>query len=402
MNQIRDAEALLAGLRPSARNSPVSGIVEVFNYGRTREGLIPLWAGEGDTPTPPIISDAAVKSLADGETFYTYQLGIPPLREALARYFEGLYRVPFEADEFYVTCGGMQAIQIAMQLTLDADDEVVVLSPAWPNFAGAAMIQSAIIRYVALDYGTGGWTLDLDKLFDACGPKTKALVINSPANPSGWTASEAELRTILDFARQRGLWIIADEIYGRFYFANGTGPGSVAPSFQTMREAHDRILFAQTFSKNWAMTGWRIGWLQGPKELGQIVENHIQYNTSGVAAFMQRAAISAIENAEDFARGEIERARVGREIVARTLAAHDNIHFAKPDGAFYAFFAIAGHDDSMATAMRLVDEANIGLAPGMAFGPGAESFYRVCYLRSADALEEAMRRLGNWLEKQNA
>lgn len=393
--------ALIASLRPSAQASPVSGIVEVFNYGRTREGLIPLWAGEGDTPTPPLIYDAATKSLADGETFYTYQLGIPPLREALAGYFEGLYNRSFSPDEFFVTCGGMQAIQLAMQLTVGAGDEVVLLSPAWPNFAGAAIIQGAQLKYVALDHGEDGWTLDLDRLFDACGPKTKVLVINSPANPSGWTASEAELRAILEFAREKGLWIIADEIYGRFYY-DSDGAVGVAPSFQTMRETHDRILFAQTFSKNWAMTGWRIGWLQGPPALGQIVENHIQYNTSGVAPFMQRAGIAAIENAGEFAQGQIDRAAEGRAIICETLDKFANVRFKRPAGAFYAFFSIDGHDDSMATAFRLVDEANIGLAPGVAFGPGAEAFYRVCYLRSPEALREAMQRFGNWLEKQNA
>ncbi len=393
--------ALIASLRPSAQASPVSAIVEVFNYGRTREGLIPLWVGEGDSATPAVIYDAATKSLADGETFYTYQLGIPPLRDALAGYFQGLYNRPFSADEFFVTCGGMQAIQLAMQLTVGAGDEVVLLSPAWPNFAGAAIIQGASLSYVALDHGEAGWVLDLNKLFDACGPKTKVLVINSPANPSGWTASEAELRAILDFARDRGLWIIADEIYGRFFYDGGTG-NAMAPSFQTMRDPHDHILFVQTFSKNWAMTGWRMGWLQGPAALGQIVENHIQYNTSGVAPFMQRAGIAAIENAREFAQSQIDRAAAGREIVCDTLDKFANVRFKRPAGAFYAFFSIEGHDDSMTTAFRLVDEANIGLAPGVAFGPGAEAFYRICYLRSPEGLREAMQRLGSWLEKQNA
>ena len=400
------SDALVASLRPSAQISPASGIVEVANYGFTREGLIPLWAGEGDTPTASVICDAAAESLAAGETFYTHQLGIPPLREALAGYFEGLYNQPFDADEFWVTCGGMQAIQLAMQLTVAPGDEVVLISPAWPNFAGAALIQGAELKYVALDHGDAGWTLDLDKLFGACGAKTKVLVINSPANPSGWTASEAELRAILEFARAKGMWIIADEIYGRFYYAGaaegaiGGAIGGVAPSLQTLREPDDRILFAQTFSKNWAMTGWRIGWLQGPAMLAQIVENHIQYNTSGVATFLQRGAIAAIENGVEFAQGEIARAVEGRRIVCDTLEGMANVRLKRPSGAFYAFFSIDGHDDSMATSFRLVDEANIGLAPGVAFGPGAEAFYRICYLRSPDALREAMQRLGDWLQKQ--
>lgn len=383
---------LFQALRPSAQQLPASGIVRVFNYGRTREGLIPMWAGEGDTPTPPVIHEAAQQALRDGETFYTYQLGIPPLREALAAYFTRLYRRAFDPGEFYVTGGGMQAIQMAMQMTAGPGDEVVIISPAWPNFEGAALTQGAVPKFVQLDFGPDGWQLDLQKLFDACGPKTRVLTINSPANPTGWTATEDQLRRILEFARERGLWIIADEIYGRFYY-----DGDIAPSFQTLREPGDRILFAQTFSKNWAMTGWRMGWLQGPAELAQTVENIVQYNTSGVAQFMQKAGIAAIENAEDFAQGQIARAAEGRDIVCSALEPFNNVRFAWPKGAFYLFFGVEGHPDSMQSALRLIDEANIGLAPGVAFGPGGEGYFRICYLRSPDQLREAMYRFTTWL-----
>ncbi len=383
-------------LRPSARQLPESGIMRVFNYGLNREGLIPLWAGEGDTPTPQIIHQAATKSLLDGETFYTYQLGIPDLREALARYFEGLYARPFTADEFFVTAGGMQAIQIAMQMTAGEGDEVIILSPGWPNFEGAALVQGAVPKFVELQFGENGWQLDLDRLFDACGPRTRAICINSPANPTGWTASMDQLRSILEFTRKHGIWIIADEIYGRFHYGDG-----LAPSLQHLREDNDLILFVQTFSKNWAMTGWRMGWLQGPKELAQLVENLIQYNTSGVAQFMQRAGVAALHEGDAFAQSQIERARAGREIVCSALEPFNNVHLAWPEGAFYLFFGIAGETNSMDMALRLVDEANIGVAPGSAFGPGGEGYLRICYLRSPAGLEEAMNRLTTWLRAQS-
>lgn len=383
---------LFAALRPSAQRLPESGIMRVFNYGRTRDGLIPLWAGEGDLPTEELIYRAAVEGLSDGETFYTYQLGIPPLREALATYLQGLYRRSFEPDEFFVTGGGMQAIQLAMQMTAGEGDEVVILSPGWPNFEGAALSQGAVPRFVELQFGADGWQLDVDRLLYACGPKTRAICINSPSNPTGWTASEADLRTILEHARRHGIWIIADEIYGRFHYGDG-----LAPSFQTLREEGDRILFAQTFSKNWAMTGWRMGWLQGPKELAQVVENLVQYNTSGVAQFMQRAGVVALEQGGSIAEAQIARAREGREIICAALEPFNNARFAWPAGAFYLLFAIEGHDDSMATALRLVDEANIGVAPGVAFGPGGEGFLRICYLRSPQGLGEAMARFTDWL-----
>lgn len=387
---------LYDGLTRSARSLPESGIVTVFNYGRTRDGLIPLWAGEGDSPTDPLISEAATRALQDGQTFYTYQRGIPPLREALAAYFSNLYGRPFSMEQFNLTCGGMQAIQMAVQLVIGDGDEVVVPAPAWPNFEGAILSRGGHVRFVPMVLGERGWALDLDRLFDACGPKTRALFINSPSNPSGWTATANELRAILDFARDRGLWIIADEIYGRFYY----GDGDVAPSFQTIREDDDRILFVQTFSKNWAMTGWRMGWLQAPPSLGQTIENHIQYNTSGVPTFLQAGGVAALTDGAAIAQAQIEKAAEGRQIVCDALQPYNRIRFARPDGAFYLLFGIEGETDSLQSALKLVDEANIGLAPGSAFGPGGEGHFRICYLRSADQLRTAMARLTDWLDRQ--
>lgn len=388
-------ESLLDSLRPTARSLPSSGILEVFNYGFGRPGLIPLWAGEGDLPTPAFICDAAARSLAAGETFYTANRGITPLREALARYTSRIYGRSFDKDEFFVVGGGMQAIQLAAQAIAGPGDEVVVPTPAWPNFAGAVSGQGAVTVSVPMTLTDGGWKLPLDKLFAACGPRARAIVVNSPSNPTGWVASADELAAILDFARARKLWIIADEIYGRFTFETGR-----APSFLDIRRPGDRILFAHTFSKNWAMTGWRIGWLQAPAELGQVVENLIQYNTSGVATFMQRAAVTALEEGEQFFAEQIERARQGRRIAVEALKPFNNVRFATPAGAFYLFFTIDGLGDSRAAAMRLVDEANVGLAPGTAFGPGAEPYLRICFLRSAADLEEAMRRIAAWLRKR--
>jgi aspartate/methionine/tyrosine aminotransferase len=243
-----------------------------------------------------------------------------------------------------------------------------------------------------IGFGNRGWTLDLDRLFDAAGPKTRAIFVNSPSNPSGWTATREELASILDFARKRGLWIISDEVYHRFYFA---GPRS--PSFYDVAEPDDRILYVNTFSKNWAMTGWRVGWLSAPPELGQVIENLVQYSTSGVAAFMQRAATVAIDKGDDFIEVQVERARQGRDIVCAGLAATGRARFAEPEGAFYLFFAVEGEPDTRRLGLRLVDEANIGVAPGDAFGEAGKGFIRLCFLRSADQMEEATRRLVAWL-----
>jgi len=390
-----ESNPLLAALRAEARDTPESGIVEVFNYGRGREGLIPLWVGEGDLPTPAFISEAAAKSLRDGETFYTWQLGIPDLRAALARYHARTFGRPFDASRFYVTIGGMHAIQLAVRMAAGTGDEVVVPTPAWPNFAGAIGVAGAKTVEVPMTFGNAGWTLDLDRLFDAVTPRTRALFVNSPANPTGWTAKRDELTAILDFARRRGLWIIADEVYHRFFYAGGR-----APSFYDIAEDDDRIFYVNTFSKNWAMTGWRIGWLSGPPAVAPVVENLVQYSTSGVAAFMQRAATAALDGGEDFVRAQVERARVGREIMTETLAATGRARFVEPDGAFYLFFGVDGIADTSRLALRLVDEANVGVAPGTAFGAAGQGFMRLCFARDAGQMRLAATRLADWIRRQ--
>jgi aspartate/methionine/tyrosine aminotransferase len=388
------SDELVAALRADAREAPESGIVEVFNYGRTRPGLIPLWAGEGDLPTPDFIGQAAARSLAAGETFYTYQRGLPELREALARYHARTFGRPFPAERFLVTGSGMHAIQMAARMTGGHGDEILVPTPTWPNISAAIAITGAVPRYVPMRFGNAGWTLDLDRLFDAAGDRTRAIFINSPSNPTGWTASRAELEAILAFARDRGLWIIADEVYNRFFYAAGR-----APSFYDVALPDDRILYVNTFSKNWAMTGWRIGWLSAPPALGQVIENLVQYSISGVAAFMQRGAIVALDQGDDFIALQVERARAGRDILCAGLAGTGRVRFVEPAGAFYLFFAIDGEVDTRALGLRLVDEANIGVAPGTAFGEGGEGFMRICFARSADQVAEATRRLVAWLTR---
>ena len=381
--------SLIAELRPEARNAPESGIVEVVNHGRLKPGLIPLWVGEGDLPTPDFIVAAANRSLADGETFYTWQRGIPELREALARYHTTLYGQPLSSDRFFVTGSGMQSVQIAVRLIAGPGDELVIPTPAWPNFAAAIGVAGAKAVCVPMDLAQGRFSLDLGKLEAAITPRTRAIVINSPANPTGWTATKTELAALLALARKHGVWIVADEIYGRFVYDGQPR----AASFHDVMEPEDRILFVQTFSKNWAMTGWRIGWIEAPAAFGQIIENLIQYSTSGSPVFVQRAAIAALEEGEPFVADQIARATEGRKIIADGLKATNRVSLAAPDGAFYQFFTVDGRQDSRALAIELVDSANVGLAPGTAFGPGGEAGLRLCFARKASDLVEVVARI---------
>jgi len=387
-----NAASMISSLRAEARDAPESKIIEVANYGRQREGIVPLWVGEGDLPTPQFICDAATRSLAAGETFYTWQRGIPDLRDALADYHERHFGKPFSPEQFFVTGSGMQAIQFAVRMLAGIGDEILVPTPAWVNIIAAAGIGGATPVEVPMTFSEAGWTLDIDRLKDAITPRTKAIFLNSPSNPTGWVASEDVLRAVYEIAERKGIWIIADEIYSRFFY----GEGRRAPSFFDFAPPEARILFVNTFSKNWAMTGWRVGWMAAPPEVGQVIENLIQYSTSGVPTFLQRAGIEALAHGDDFVDHQVARARRGRDILSTRLAEAGRFRFGTPQGAFYLFFAVDGETDTRRLGLRLVDEANVGLAPGDAFGEAGAGFLRLCYLRSADQIETAVTRLVEW------
>jgi aspartate/methionine/tyrosine aminotransferase len=385
-------------LRPEAEQAPTSGIVDVFSYGRLKPGIIPLWVGEGDLPTPSFICEAAARSLSEGETFYTYQRGIPELRQAIARYHEQVYRKAFDPERFFVTSGGMPAMQLAFRMLAGNGDEVLIPTPAWPNFAGAITVAGARPVAVSMTIDEQGWHLDFERLEKAITPRTRVLVINSPSNPTGWVASHDDLRAALDLARRHGLWIVADEIYSRFIHDPALAIDGRTPSFRDVMEPEDKIIFVQTFSKNWAMTGWRLGWLEAPPALGQVIENLVQYQTSGTPTFIQRAGVAAIEQGGDFLDEQIARARQGREIVGR-LTQTGLVELPPPSGAFYAFLKIKGATSSKDIAFRLIDEANVGLAPGSAFGEAGEGYLRLCYLRKPEDVEEAVRRISEALPR---
>ncbi len=387
---------------PAAAMLP-SELVDIARFGQDHgpDDLIPLWVGEGELPTPDFICDAASASLAAGETFYTDQRGIVELRRALVAYHEGLYGARFHEDQFFITCGGMSAVQIALGLVAGAGDNVVIATPGWPNSIAAAGLLGITPRCAPAPFGNRGWEPDLGHMFDLCNGQTRAIFLTSPANPTGWTASHEGLRDILSFARKHGLWIIADEVYNRFFYGGNGDRGARAPSFYDVMADDDRVLFVNTFSKNWAMTGWRVGWLRAPAELGNTLEDMIQYATSGVAVFVQRGACAALNTGEDWLAAQIERARQGRRIVSETMARLPNVRYREPDGAFYGFFSIDGVHDTMACARRMITEAGVGLAPGSAFGPGGEAFFRVCFAAGPDTVTKGMDRLYNWINHQN-
>ena len=387
--------SVLDSLSPRALAAPESGIVEVITYARGQEGLIPLWAGEGDLPSPDFINRAASDALLAGETFYTWQRGIPELREALSRYYARHFAVSLSSDHFYVTGSGMHAIMLAAQAVTSPGDELIYLSPAWPNIVAATELGGAKAVPLPLDFVNGGWSLDLQKLEALITPKTRAIFVNTPSNPTGWTASRDELAAILALARKHGVWIVADEIYALYYY----GDGGRAPSFLDVMEPGERVIFANSFSKNWSMTGWRVGWLLAPPELGQVIENLVQYSNSGVPQFLQRGCVAALDHGDDFVSENFARAREARDILCDALIATNRVETLKPQGALYAFLKVDGVTDSRKAALDIVDQVQVALAPGSAFGPGGEEFLRACFLRDPTQVRLAAERLADYILK---
>jgi aspartate/methionine/tyrosine aminotransferase len=374
--------------RPAIRSLAASQIRHLFNAGMGRSDILPFWVGEPDEPTPEFIRQAGMDSIAAGETFYTHNLGIPELRDALAVYL-GTLHPGFKSREAVVTSAGVNALMLATQLLVDPGERVVEVVPLWPNLQEIPRILGAQVDTVPLRFSASGWDLDLDELIQKLKPGTRALYLNSPNNPTGWTITREQQKTILDHCRRHGIWIFADDAYERLYY-EGNG---VAPSFLDISEPGDRVISTNTFSKTWLMPGWRLGWLVVPAELMDDLGKLIEYNTSCAPVFVQRAAVAALKGGDPVIARTLARFRAARDFLVKELNAIDGISAAVPSGTMYAFFKVRGVTDSLAFCERLVREVGLGLAPGSAFGPSGEGFVRWCFASSEDRLAAGVERL---------
>lgn len=377
-----------------------SRIREVANEGIGREGVLAFWFGESDEVTPEPIRAAAIASLQAGETFYAHNLGLPELRQAIAGYTERLHPGRGAAHWFEriaVTSGGVNGLMLAAQTLVNAGDEVLVLTPAWPNLVAQPQIMGARVRTVSLVPRAGAWTLDLDALRAAITPATRVLIVNAPANPTGFTLTAAEQRAILAHCRATGTWIVADEVYERLYFEADTANGA-APSFLDVAEPEDRLIVAHSFSKSFLMTGWRLGWLVLPRALTEPVGKLIEFNTSCAPVFVQRGAVAAIAHGDSVTPALVAHLRQCRDSLVPLLQALPGVALATPRAGMYAFFQLPGQADCLDVAKRLVREAGLGLAPGSAFGAEASGWLRWCFAsRDTARLVEGVARLKGWL-----
>lgn len=365
-----------------------SPILEVFRAGFRVPGIIPMWAGEPDVPTPKFICDATAEALAAGRTFYSDNRGVPALREALIRYHARLYGVTLDQSRIAFTFSGMNGVMQVAQATCTVGDNAICVTPSWPNVMRALEINGAAVREVPMSHGNGGWQLDLDAVYAACDDRTRVIYLASPGNPTGWMISRDEAEALLDFCRPRGIAILSDEVYHRIVYDCPVGF-----SFLEIARPDDPVFIIHSFSKSWAMTGWRLGWVIYPDYATAAFEKLIQFNTSGGLEFMQAGAIAALDHGEDFVVSFVDRCRAGRAIVSERLSRMPRVRNIPSRGAFYAMFEVDGVTDTMAFCLAAVHAARIGMAPGSSFGRGAERLIRLCYAKSPELLHEAMDRL---------
>lgn len=359
-----------------------------------RPDVIPLWFGEPDAPTPDFIKDAASRALAANHVFYTRNRGIPELRAALSRYATRLHGAPVGEERITVTASGMSAIMLVSQLLVAPGDNVVAVGPVWPNCVETVHVMGGEGRIAALDAAAdGGWRLDLEKVFAACDERTVAVFVNSPGNPTGWVMTGEDQRALVDWCRRRGIYVVADEVYVRLAF-----DGQRAPSFLDFADPEDRIVVINSFSKSWSMTGWRLGWLTHGPALGEAFAKLNEYNLAGPTTFVQHAGVTAVEEGEPFVAEILERYRRNRDLVVQRLGAMRRVRLPRPDGAFYAFFAVDGVTDSLAFAHEIARTAGVGLAPGRAFGEAGEGRLRLCFAAAPQTLSRALDRLQPMLD----
>lgn len=389
-------------MHPAVARDPVralaaSRIREVANAAMGAPDVLAFWFGEPDRPTPGFIVEAAKRALDAGDTFYLPNLGLPELREALADYASRLHAgsgPAIGASRIAVTSSGVTALMLASQALVSPGDTVVAVVPLWPNLTAIAGVLGARVETVALTIDAGGrWTLDVDRLLAALSPGTRMLMVNSPGNPTGWVMPADAMRAVRAHCRRHGIWILSDEAYERLVFDGS----DCAPSFLDGADTEERLVVANTFSKTWQMTGWRLGWLVLPEALAPDVEKLVEFNTSCAPGFVQRAGLAAVRDGEPAARAFQAYVRDGAATLVSALARVPRVHPVTPDGAMYVLLRVDGEPDSLALARALVREARLGLAPGVAFGDGGEGFLRWCVARPAATLQDGVERLARFL-----
>ncbi|MCB9944032.1 MAG: pyridoxal phosphate-dependent aminotransferase [Geminicoccaceae bacterium] len=379
----------MSPIRPSVANLVRSGIARIAVGALDDPEVIPLWFGESDIISPDFIREAAVGGLRDGETFYSNSRGTQHLRQALARYHQRIYGLDIADERIIVPGSTMLGVLLSGQCMLERGDEILLIGPYWPNIGSVAAMCGATTREVRLREGPERWWLDMEEVSASLTSSTKAVYVNTPSNPTGWIMSTDEQKALLDVCRKRGLGIISDEVYHRNVFS-GRDP---APSFLELADENEPVFVVNGFSKGWCMTGWRLGWVIGPRNLAEPLAVLAECNNTGATVFAQRGGTAALDHGESFVESFRRRCTINRQLVLDIVGSHERVSMLEPEGAFYAFPRIDGVTDSLALARRILDECKVGVSPGYTFGERNDSHLRLCFAIETDRLRIALERI---------
>ena len=386
-----------ATLGESALRVQPSLIRQIAELAMTMDGVIPLYFGESNIPTPEFIKRAAHKALQDGYTFYTSNAGMPSTRRAVARHYQEWHGVTLDPmQQIVITASGVQALNVSIRCLLDPGDEALVLTPNWPNGAAIVQMCNAVPVEIPHVLSGGRFTMDFDALGRAVTPRTRMLLYTSPSNPLGWVANEEEQEGLLEFARNHGLWLMADEVYERLNYP-ADGPIRPAPTILRKTTAQDAVIVIQSFSKTYCMTGWRLGWLVSRADLCARSAIFNEFTVIHAASFTQRAGEAALEWGESAVAEMLEHYKANRDYVIQRLSSMPGVTVPRPEGAFYVFPKIEGLRNSFEFCRDLLMEKRVGAAPGVAFGAGGEGSIRICYAADRSVLEPAMDRIEDYL-----
>ena len=384
-------------LASSVLSVSASRIRELAHIAFNMKNVLKLYFGESDEQTPEYIRKAASQALEDGYTFYTENAGLPSLRQALSEKYLELHKVNLDpASEIVITASGVQALNVAIRCALNPGDEALLLTPAWPNGSSIVQMCNGVPRQIPMVLKGRQYEIDFDRLGSNLNSRTKILICTSPSNPLGWVASDTDQENLLNFCRKHKLWLLIDEVYERLYYG-----GKVAPSILRKCDRNDAVIVVQSFSKSYCMTGWRLGWLVGRRDLVSRATDLNEFVISHAPAMAQKAGEVALKDGEAILQKMVKRLRSNLSFCQKNLR---NIHgITLPDtaGSFYLFPKIDGLTDSFAFCKDLLLKTKVGLAPGSAFGKGGEGSVRLCYAAKKEVLKVAIERISNYLEHWN-
>ena len=381
--------------RISGRLSSIkpSGVRELFDLAGRYPDVVNLTLGEPDAATPPNVREAARRALEEGFTHYTPNAGLPELRRAISERYARDYGAHVDQEEILVTQGGSQAILEAMAAVMDEGDSVLVPTPAFVGYAGAASLLG--IRTIEVETGADeGFMPTVESLRAAADGRTRAIIVNSPGNPTGAVYSRRAIEEIISFAEERDLWIISDEVYEKFIY------GAEFVSLSSFdRDVRGRTIIVNSFSKTYAMTGWRLGYMIAPRDVIEAAVKFQMYDAVCPSSIAQRAALEALRGPQDFTSSYV--AEVGRRLdyAYSRLSSMRNVHVVRPRGAFYIFPRIDLDMSSAELAKALIQEERVAVVPGSAFGRGGEGHVRISLAASMDAIGKGLDGLERFLNK---